>query len=148
MEVVDSETSVVQQNESFLDHYGKFVLDMLCKAVLSGWTTEIRYFSPLSFSNHNRLRILRGIDALLKAVETYCFVDKTSQLITGDLMPQTLNALSQVITDEVFFFWISLTHNRKSMFDVLLKRHYNQLEEFVVKRLFRTFSLSFLWTSY
>jgi hypothetical protein len=48
-----------------------------------------------------RLRILRGIDALLMAVEKHCGIEIASRLITNELMPQTLNSLSQVVTDEV-----------------------------------------------
>lgn len=31
-------------NENFIELYGKFVLDMLCKALSVGWTTDVRYF--------------------------------------------------------------------------------------------------------
>jgi hypothetical protein len=115
MEVVDE--TVKANKRPFLELYGKYVLDLLAKAVLSGWTTEIRCPPPppppsLSLSPllilililvlmNNRLRILRGIDALLLAVERYCPIESASGLITGELMPQTLNALGQVIANEV-----------------------------------------------
>jgi hypothetical protein len=110
MEVVDE--TVKANKRPFLELYGKYVLDLLAKAVLSGWTTEIRCPPPpppppppllilILVLMNNRLRILRGIDALLLAVERYCPIESASGLITGELMPQTLNALGQVIANEV-----------------------------------------------
>ena len=39
--------AVVVENEinntNFIELYGKFVLDMLCKSLSMGWTTDIRF---------------------------------------------------------------------------------------------------------
>jgi hypothetical protein len=40
MEVLGEAKEVNSNN--FLEFYGRFVLDMLCRGVFSGWTTEVR----------------------------------------------------------------------------------------------------------
>jgi hypothetical protein len=40
-------------------------------------------------------------------VEKHCGIEIASQLVTNDLMPQTLNSLSQVVTDEVTSSFVS-----------------------------------------
>lgn len=48
-----------------------------------------------------RLRFLCALNALVVAIEHLCDAVNAAALVTDDLLPQTLHALSTVISDEV-----------------------------------------------
>lgn len=39
----------IETNDNFIELYGKYVLDMLCKALSVGWTTDIRSIKFIKF---------------------------------------------------------------------------------------------------
>lgn len=49
-----------------------------------------------------RLRFLGALNALIVAIEYLCDATHSAALLTGDMLPLTLQALSSVISDEVF----------------------------------------------